>query len=179
MLTVNRSLAIARSYQLLDQPQNALALFARSLSTASAISTADAPSSQNKPLGLEVTSSHSQSLQQLLQGLVTQQRALVEVYNLHQKAVEGERPNKLGLAPFIDHLDKYPLGGVDLTKLVDYPPKLRAIPVKPIFLDVAWNYIDYPVKGGSVTAPEGAKQVAAETGEEKKEAKRGWGWFGR
>ena len=170
---------MARAHSLLDYPQNALALFAHSFSAASAISAADEPPLQNKPLGLEVTSSQSQALQQLLQGLVTQQRALVEIHNLHKKAVEVEKANKTGLVPFIDHLDKYPLGGVDLTQLVDYPPRLRPIPVKPIFLDVAFNYIDYPGRGKPKAPAEETEPKTVVATEEKKETKKGWGWFGR
>ena len=83
-------------------------------------------------------------------------------------------------APMIERLDEYPPEGVDLTNLVTYPPKLQPIPVKPIFLDLAWNYIDYP---GRVSKP--YEKEAPVTGggsekqEEKKEGKRGWFSFGR
>lgn len=72
------------------------------------------------------------------------------------------------------------MNGADLKNLVTYPPKVEPIPVKPLFLDVAWNYIEYPgrereVAGNGVNGPGGAARPA----EEKKEAKKGWFGFGR
>lgn len=52
----------------------------------------------------------------------------------------------------------------DLSKLVPYPPQMQPVPVKPLFLDVAWNYIDYP--------------HAAEKQPPAAEEKKGRGWFG-
>lgn len=90
----------------------------------------------------------------------------------------------------IERLHEYPSSDshVDLTRLVTYPPKMEPVPVKPLFLDVAFNYIDYPRgsnKGGLATGSGASAgmdadvtmqdtQAAAET---KKEAKKG-GWFG-
>ncbi|KAL8924845.1 MAG: hypothetical protein Q9172_002464, partial [Xanthocarpia lactea] len=79
----------------------------------------------------------------------------------------------------IERLHEYPPEGVDLTNLVTYPPKLQPIPVKPIFLDVAWNYIDYPgrPKKGTATAKEGKAEEPISKAEPKKEAKKGWFGF--
>lgn len=66
-----------------------------------------------------------------------------------------------------------------------YPPRLEAIPVKPIFLDVAWNYIDYLEKiaaGGDKNQQQQQRteEVQEEqTQEEEKPKKRGWFGFGR
>lgn len=82
----------------------------------------------------------------------------------------------------IERLDAYPAEGVvDLTNLVTYPPKLQLIPVKPIFLDTAWNYIDYPgrPKKGTATALDGEAEETPSRAEPKKEAKKGWFGFGR
>jgi signal recognition particle subunit SRP68 len=73
------------------------------------------------------------------------------------------------------------VNGADLKNLVTYPPKVEPIPVKPLFLDVAWNYIEYPgrereVAGNGVNGP---GDGAARPAEEKKEAKKGWFGFGR
>ena len=80
----------------------------------------------------------------------------------------------------IERLDEYPVNGADLSNLVIYPPRLRPIPVKPIFLDVAWTYIDYPgrAKKGQGVADGGLK-AAAERVDEKKEGRKGWFGFGR
>ena len=77
----------------------------------------------------------------------------------------------------IERMDDYPAGAADLSNLVTYPPKLRPVPVKPIFLDLAWNYIEYP---GKASQPARDVPVAAEnTGGQKAPAKKGWFGFGR
>lgn len=58
------------------------------------------------------------------------------------------------------------------------------IPMKPIFLDVAWDYIDYDSKtqGGKAAAAKAPAPVAAkEEQADKKQppAKKGWFGFGR
>ena len=83
------------------------------------------------------------------------------------------------MASFIERLDEYPVSGVDLTHLVDYPPVIRPIPIKPILLDVAFNYLSYPGKVLKTSQVESNAGAPDEVKEEKKEAKKGWGWFGR
>lgn len=88
-------------------------------------------------------------------------------------------------APLVHRLDDYPTPGVtvDLTNLVTYPPKLEPIPVKPLFFDVAWNYIEYPGQAKQVVEEKAAAAVTngvEETTEmPKEEKKRGWFGFGR
>ena len=83
-------------------------------------------------------------------------------------------------SPLIENLEEYPANGADLTNLVTYPPKVEPIPVKPLFLDVAWNYIEYPgrernVAGNGINGlSDGAKKPA-----EEKETRKGWFGFGR
>jgi signal recognition particle subunit SRP68 len=64
---------------------------------------------------------------------------------------------------------------------VTYPPKLEPIPVKPLFFDVAWNYIDYPGRVSlkeAATAPKAT--VQPEKGQEQAgQPKKGWFGFGR
>lgn len=179
LLTIDSSLALARYHVLVDHPKEGLALFARALSYASSVPATEPFVVPSTPLNLEVSSFDANRLKSLLQSLVTEHRALVEIHNLHAEAVKAEKAKQVGSTPFIERLDEYPLGGVDLTHLVDYPPRLRPIPVKPIFLDVAWNYIDYPGKVKEEVEALGAKQQETEAKEEKKETRRGWGWFGR
>jgi len=67
---------------------------------------------------------------------------------------------------------------VDLKKLVEWPPRLRPVPVKPLFLDVAWNYIDYPgTKSGGAENAE--KTIEDKSDGKGKEARKGWFGFGR
>lgn len=77
-------------------------------------------------------------------------------------------------------MEHYPTGGeVDLSNLVSYPTKLEAVPVKPLFFDVAWNYIEYPGRISQVTAQVSEEKIPGSRGEEKQEAKKGWFGFGR
>lgn len=84
----------------------------------------------------------------------------------------------------VERLDEYD-DDVDLKNLVRYPPKLQPIPVKPLFFDLAWNYIDYPGRTPAAAAAtngvtaETADEKAKPAAEEKKETKRGWFGFGR
>ena len=174
-----RLLALAKSHALLDRPKNALALFASALSEVSSISRTEPTLPKGKVLSLEVTADQTGALKKLLQGLVIQQQALVEIHNLHTEAVAAEKAKGSGSTPFIERLDEFPISGVNLTQLVDYPPRLKPIPVKPIFLDVAWNYIDYPGRGKTATGAAATGPPDLEAKEEKKEAKKGWWGFGR
>lgn len=129
---------------------------------------------------MEVTKSQAASLHHLLERLVAQHRSLVEIENLSSEAAKAERSKVAGAIPLIERLDEYPVNGADLSNLVVYPPRLRPVPVKPIFLDVAWTYIDYP--GRTRKGQEGTNGVEQGVGgkvEEKKEGRKGWFGFGR
>ena len=177
-----RCLAVARSHALLSNAKNALALFARALEQCprGPSPSTDQDGSQ-KPPNIEVTADQIEYLHSLLSGLVSQYRGLVELHNLNEEAVKEAESKAKYAPPMIERLDEYPANGVDLTKLVTYPPKVQPIPVKPLFLDVAWNYIDYPgrSKKGTEQAVNGATDGAAGQPPPKKEAKKGWFGFGR
>lgn len=93
--------------------------------------------------------------------------------------------------PLSNRLSDYPAGGVDLENIVTYPPRLEPFPVKPLFLDVAWNYIEYPGKGEPAPAAAPAREASkpqqqqeetapsASAEPEAKPQKRGWFGFGR
>lgn len=78
---------------------------------------------------------------------------------------------------------------MDLERIVEYPPRLEVVPVKPLFLDVAWNYIGYPDKSaaaggqqqkqGEVKGQEKQAQGGGAEQEAAKPQKRGWFGFGR
>jgi signal recognition particle subunit SRP68 len=78
-------------------------------------------------------------------------------------------------------LSNYPSSGIDLENIVAYPPRLEHIPVKPLFLDVAWNYINYPNKKAPSKEAESVpgKASGAAVEPETKPQKRGWFGFGR
>jgi len=86
---------------------------------------------------------------------------------------------KTGSIPLCERLGEYPAGHVDLDNIVVYPPEVQAIPAKPLFLDIAWNYVEYPDKKGR---PEGkARETLPDRASEpeQKPQKRGWFWSAR
>lgn len=178
-LIQNRCLVIGHSRALMGETREALALYARALNLAndavSVVSTATTEAKESLPK-LNIDLNELQGFHQYMDGLVSQYRALVELKNLlsQQKAAAKDvyRP------PLAERLDEYPIEDVDLTHLVNYPPRLQPIPVKPLFFDLAWNYIDYPGRAPSVT--NGTPTVPKAAEEEKKvPAKKGWFGFGR
>ncbi|KAI0449185.1 Cupredoxin [Xylaria acuta] len=171
-----KCLSIARSHSLVDQSSNALALTKRaydqSLQAAAFFSENGASSSDSPILSIEVRQTDIQFLHNLLEGELQRSRAIVEIDNMREKTKSISSQVK---TPLVDRLREYPEDGVDLENMVDYPPRIQPIPVKPLFFDVAWNYISYP---GKVPA------AAAELEEEPTQAseppkKRGWFGFGR
>ena len=92
--------------------------------------------------------------------------------------------NTLSGPPLVERLDEYPPHGANLLNLVTYPAQLQPVPVKPIFLDVAWNYIDYPGRGrrgdtAGIKVNGNGSGNDGEKVEQKKETKKGWFGFGR
>ena len=152
----------------------ALAVFARSFDLSKAAK-ASSEALQGSPK-FEVHSTQLKTLIQYTQGLVSQYRGLVELRNI--SAAQKADKNRWK-SPLVERLDEYD-GDLDLRNLVTYPPKLQPIPVKPLFFDLAWNYIEYPGRptaavNGEAVEGAGSKSVI----EEKKETKKGWFGFGR
>ncbi|KAL9103997.1 MAG: hypothetical protein Q9163_001017 [Psora crenata] len=173
-----RCLAIARSYRLLGNLKEAVALLVRALEQCSVASKSTTLSKElrtHKPPDLTVSVTQVTELQVLLQSLLTQHRALFVLYGL---LGSDSKSDVKAEPPLIERLEEYPQSPVDLTALVTYPPKLEPIPVKPLFLDVAYNYIEYPWRMNEPekrsTTVNGAVQTM-----EKKEVKKGWFSFGR
>ena len=175
-----RCLAIARSHALLQEARNALAVLSRALDLSSKTSSLESSShpGSEKPPNIDIAPTEVKELRELLRSLVFQHRALVELHHIDStnrtKAKSAIEP------PLVERLDEYPHGLVDLSNLVTYPPKIQPIPVKPIFLDVAFNYIDYPGRTPKVAEPvaNGSPEPASGT-EVKKEGRKGWFGFGR
>lgn len=129
------------------------------------MSTQSAPSDDGPPR-LDISRGQVQTLQSTLQGLVAQYRGLVTLENI---STEGAAKTS-STRPIIERLHEYHGDGLDLNNLVPYPPQLQPVPVKPLFLDVAWNYIDYP-------RDPTASGVQGEKGDEETKGGRR-GWFG-
>ncbi|TAQ91255.1 hypothetical protein B7494_g388 [Chlorociboria aeruginascens] len=178
-----KCLTIARSHALLSHPQNALALLNRAMekcATAhSYLSSSEDTTTDSSPPNISISFTEVQYLRSLLQGELQHYRALVELSNLNttaQKSQEGTNRQ-----PLIERLHEYPAHGIDLNNLVSYPPKLEPVPVKPLFFDAAWNYIQYPGREPKMVeiGARGAVKTATPSSEQPSQQKKGWFGFGR
>ncbi|PHH86307.1 hypothetical protein CDD83_10434 [Cordyceps sp. RAO-2017] len=168
-----RCLSLARAHALVGSTVNALALIdlaAKSCEESVSKLAGSSESGSELPLSVEVQPQSAQSLSKLLEGLLLRHRALVHLENL-RKAQREEAATEPKI-PLLERLWEYPVNGVDLDNLVEFPPKMKPIPMKPIFLDVAWNYIKYPKLESGPAAPAAAAEPAPQP-------KRGWFSFGR
>lgn len=171
-----KCLAIARSHSLLGSYKEALALLNRAVEVfQAALPLLNGTLSPSSPPNFAISSSSASFLAQTLQTELQRHRALVEISHLSASAKVPVQTS-----PLVENLDRYPPNGeVDLTRLVNYPPKIEAVPVKPLFFDVAWNYIEYPGKGVQ------NEPVQSRTSEDNRprqpqqaEAPTKKGWFG-
>lgn len=183
ILTHGRCLNIAYSHALVPTPKNALALLLRAESIVSKAASSASSLPQPPPdsaLKLDISKDAFSGLHNRIKLLINQYRGVVELYNLNANSNIAAQKNLTSAAPMVERLHEYPAGGADLANLVTYPPKLKPVPVKPIFLDVAWNYIDYPGQQAPVgsSGVNGAKEDA-NMDDDQKPAKKGWFGFGR
>lgn len=173
-----KCLNLSHSHTFLSAPRQALALCNRALSLASQAASSPRPASGSSDVPkLIVPEQQAQTLKRNLENLTSHYRGLVALSQLSSTVDKGQSNG----APVVERLNEYPSAGVvDLTNLVAWPPKLKPVPVKPMFLDVAWNYVEYP--GRSNKAQEQAsekRQVEEIKVQEAKPAKKGWFSFGR
>lgn len=176
-----KCLNISYSHILLGNHLNALALLTRCKELAGQVRPASTQRGDAPPT-LDVQPSSSESLQKHVSNLVGRMHALVEMHKLEDNARVAAEKHQTSARPLVQNLNSYPTPGVqvDLKKLVQYPPKIQPVPVKPLFLDVAWNYIDYP--GHKTEAPVKAAAPADTSmvngAEERSTEKKSKGWFG-
>ena len=128
------------------------------------------------PPTLKIHKSSAEYLYSLIQGELQRHRALLEIHTL------TSQPSAINTAasslPLIEKLTQYPPQNVDPKNLVPYPPKLEAAPVKPLFFDVAWNYIDYPGQERQIVAETTTEAEAATPAQAKEQPAQKKGWFG-
>ncbi|KAF4965751.1 hypothetical protein FSARC_6481 [Fusarium sarcochroum] len=177
-----KALAIARSHAISGNAASALALINHADGlvdeSSSGVPASDGSSSRT-PLSLTVSAEAVEYLQTLLNGELQRHRAIVHADTL-RKDHELSTSDAVK-RPLIESQYQYPAGGVNLSHIVEFPPKLAVIPVKPIFLDVAWNYIDYANRTPQQAAAPPAQAEKPKTAESPgpQQGKRGWFGFGR
>ncbi|KAM0249381.1 hypothetical protein ACHAQJ_009056 [Trichoderma viride] len=175
-----KHLAVARSHAIIGNSANALALISRALGfsfkAVAKLPRTESPSDE-LPLSLDIAPDSVKFLEQVIDGELQRHRAIVHIDNLRKKQAQSDEYQSH--IPLVERLHEYPIGGADLDDVVEFPPKETVIPVKPIFLDVAWNYIDYP--GKELQAGNNQADAATEAEAEKpaQQPKRSWFGFGR
>ncbi|KAL2799341.1 hypothetical protein BJX66DRAFT_293595 [Aspergillus keveii] len=172
-----RCLTIGRSHSILGKTQNALALFSQALTIALAAAASIQSSIDiDGPPRLDIAPSQAQALEHELRALVTKYQGLVTLESITAQ----EQSKSTSQRPLVERLHEYSGDSPDLNNLVPYPPKIQPIPVKPLFLDVAWNYIDYPREGkAAVSAAAPAPQAEEQQEPPAEGRRRGWFGFGR
>ncbi|KAK8128354.1 signal recognition particle 68 kDa protein [Apiospora sp. TS-2023a] len=167
-----KCLSVARSHSLAGNSVNALALTKHAHEQCEAsvkyfVENESSSSDDASPQDITIRKSEVQFLHNLLSGELQRCRALVEIDNLRAKS--GASGTKSTIPPGRTI-------GAELENLVTYPPKVSSIPVKPLFLDVAWNYIDYEeTQTGATTKGPGESKDSQSAATQK----RGWFGFGR
>ncbi|KIW00087.1 uncharacterized protein PV09_08273 [Verruconis gallopava] len=137
-----------------------------------------APSDEASPLRLEISKSRLTKLHNLIKSYHLQTRALVELQDHLNNSPMAARNIVVSAEPRMESPDDYTgKGDVGLVKLVEWPPKLKPIPLKPLFFDTAWNYVEYPGKAPAATAI--TKEDIDEAKKEEKPSSKGWFGFGR
>jgi signal recognition particle subunit SRP68 len=132
----------------------------------------------SSPPNISISPSEVQFLRDLLFGEVQRYRALVELSNLSEAARKSEENSDN--TPLAERLNQYPSREVDLQSLVQWPPKLEPVPVKPLFFDAAWNYIEYPGREAKQVATNGTtEEKREEAAQPTQQQKKGWFGFGR
>lgn len=183
-----KCLNISYSHSLLGNHLNALALLQRAQDLASEAPSTSTTNTKTDPPTLSIQPSSSTNLQAHISSLLQRTHALVDLRNLEQTSASAAAKQSAQSAPLVQNLNSYPPPGtqVDLKNLVTYPPKIEPVPVKPLFLDLAWNYIEYPgrkaevvTKGEPKPVVNGVDEKAQQQPPQQQEKKRGWFGFGR
>lgn len=181
-----RCLNIAISHSMLSDALKALALLSRAGTLASQAVSSLPKSNRSSGLAptLDIQPEQAKALQKQLQNQIIRHQAIANMHQIEQEVIASAKKTKIFSPPVVERINDYPQPGltIDLTNLVTYPPRIEPIPVKPLFFDVAFNYLDYP--GRAKKAVE--QKVAAtatngvpESPKPQEEKKRGWFGFGR
>lgn len=173
-----RCLAIARCYSQLSRPIEALGLILRAqnyVSTCTKQAHSRPASIDSGPPGPDIAEALIRQLHKFLLEMSKTLRGKVALQDiLFVNSSAGERIEK----DFIRHLDVFPAKDLNLNKLVDLHPKLEPVPIKPIFLDLAYNYVQYPGQAETASNTISTSKTLTEQ-QEDKESKKSWFGFRR
>ncbi|KAJ4989623.1 signal recognition particle protein [Stagonosporopsis vannaccii] len=184
-----KCLNLSHAHAFLAAPKQALALCSRALALLQTASSPSPSSSSSTPSAdaasatkLAISPAASSALHTTLQNTTSHYRGLVALSQL--SAPQSTAKSTAPTAPVVERLNLYPSSGtVDLGNLVTWPPKLKPVPVKPLFLDVAWNYVEYPgqrkEEQAAVEAELHKESDEKAKDEERPKVKKGWFSFGR
>ncbi|GAM84596.1 hypothetical protein ANO11243_025920 [Dothideomycetidae sp. 11243] len=177
-----KCLNIAISHSILSNHLNALALFSRASTLAAEAASSVPPSTRNKEAAptLDIPKAQIEALQKQLQHQIQRHQALAEIRRMEKEAQTLAERGKIVTAPLVERIGDFPTPGVavDLTNLVTYPPRIEPIPVKPLFFDVAFNYLEYPGRAKKAVEQKAVEVVNGTESPKPEEKKRGWFGFG-
>ncbi|KAF7190262.1 Signal recognition particle subunit SRP68 [Pseudocercospora fuligena] len=177
-----KCLNISYSHGLLGNHLNALALLKRAQDLVANTSNLSAAREDDAPATLDVDATTFAKAKGYIDALVSRMHAVVELRTLEANSAKAAEKGMTTAAPLCQRLNEYPSPGiqVDLKNLVTYPPKIEPVPVKPLYLDIAFNYIEYPGRTRTVVEPQPQPIInGVEETPSQQPQKRGWFGFGR
>jgi signal recognition particle subunit SRP68 len=176
-----KCLNISYSHTFLDNHLNALALLKRGQSLAAAQFPSPAFDTNATPPTLVISASQLLKVRAHIASLTCRMHAIADMRTLEANSATAAEKNLTSAVPLVQRLNDYPAPGthVDLTNLVTYPPKIEPVPVKPLFLDVAFNYIEYPGRQAETIVSDQQPAVNDEQRTTAQQQKKGWFSFGR
>jgi len=160
---------------------NALALLKQAASLVSSPPRPE-PRDATAPPKLHLDASDYETLRSHLTTLASRMHARVELQSMETNSALTAAKHLASDVPWIQRLHEFPAPGtkVDLANLVAFPPKIEPVPVKPLFLDVAFNYIEYPGRQAPALVQSTDPEVGGgDEGEAAPAQKKGWFGFGR
>lgn len=157
-------------------------MFSRASTLAAEAASSVPPSTRNKEAAptLDIPKAQIEALQKQLQHQIQRHQALAEIRRMEKEAQTLAERGKIVTAPLVERIGDFPTPGVavDLTNLVTYPPRIEPIPVKPLFFDVAFNYLEYPGRAKKAVEQKAVEVVNGTESPKPEEKKRGWFGFG-
>ncbi|CAG8486057.1 8117_t:CDS:10 [Diversispora eburnea] len=153
-----RTLYVASAYAILNKELEAILLYERANEYNLQAKTSLSNLTPDKEDILIISKENVDNLESLLRSHKVKAHAALNFYHSGDDSDITEKMNELGIdeekskarnkkdeMPLIEHLNQYPLNlSINNVNLINFPPEFTAIPAKPLFFDIASNYINYP-----------------------------------